>query len=199
MKIIICFIIFLLLVYPHFASYSLPDPALEEWRDFSHTAESGRLVEWLRCRARAMLAGNNCTGRLKAGTPQFYGKLGIFVTLKKGKTVRGCYGAFFHSAPGITDILADYLSGALTRDPRYKPLGLSELEHTEIIITIASQPHAVYDPDSIDTLRYGIALTCGDGAVTVYVPSELRGVQDLRKYYREKECQVSVFEAVTIR
>jgi AMMECR1 domain-containing protein len=199
MKILSGSIVFLLVLFPHFNAFPLSDPALEEWREFSETTDAKRLNEWLRCRARAMLSGSNCSDQLRVGTPQFYGKLGIFVTLKKGKNVRGCYGAFFHSMTDIAEVLSDYLSGAFTRDPRYKPISLSELEYTEIIITIASQPHVVNEPDSIDILRYGIALSCGDAAMTIYVPYELRGVQDLRKYFREKECQISAFEAVTIR
>jgi AMMECR1 domain-containing protein len=199
MKIITFLTLVLLLLFCKTAGVSLPDPALEEWRNFSQTVESRQLVEWLRCLAKAKLSGGICKERLKIATPQFYGKLGIFVTLKKGKNVRGCYGAFFHSTPDIADVLSDYISGALLRDHRYKPIGLSELKQTEIIITIASQPSAVSGPDSIDTLRYGIALSCGDSAMTVYVPYELRSVQDLRKLFREKECQASFFEAVTIR
>jgi AMMECR1 domain-containing protein len=199
MKILIYFIIFLFLIFHQFSAYALSDPALEGWREFSQTAEAKLLTDWLRCRARGILSGNKSGDKLKVSVPQFYGKLGIFVTLKKGNNVRGCYGAFFHSSPDIVEVLSDYLSGALTRDPRYKPLILSELEQTAIIITIASQPRVVDDPDLIDTLRYGIALVCGDGAMTVFVPYELRGVQDLRKYFREKDCQALVFEAVTIR
>jgi AMMECR1 domain-containing protein len=194
----IVIIIFLSTLLPSLTINSMADTALDEWRDFSQTAESKQLIEWLRCHARSILTGSGYCIKPEIKTPQFFGKFGIFITLKNGKSVRGCYGAFFHTNTGIEAVLTDYLAGALTRDPRYKPLRIQELDQTEIIITIAAQPHSV-DPDSVDVLRHGIALTCIDGSTTVYVPYELRGVQDLRKYFSEKECQVSAFDAVTLK
>ncbi len=95
-------------------------------------------------------------------------------------------------------MLADYLSGALTGDHRYAPLDVAELEHTDIIVTITSQPYAVDDPDSVNVLRYGISLSCGADPMMVYVPSEIRNTSYIHKLLKGKECQVSAFRAVTI-
>ena len=179
--------------------FAITEPMLARWEEFSQKPETQELVRWLRCRAYAQLAGTRCGEELKAVPPSFFGRLGIFITLKKGKKVRGCFGAFSHASPDIASVLADYLSGALTRDPRYEPLDAGELGQTDIIISITTQPYAVTDLDSIDALRYGIAVACGDGLAGVYVPAELRDAGRIQKLVKGKECQVSAFRAVTIQ
>ena len=179
---------------------SASEPMLEEWQEFSQNiSKKKQLIDWLKCKARAKMTGADCLEKLTVAAPQYYGKLGIFITLKKGKSVRGCSGAFSHTSTDISAVLSDYLSGSLTRDPRYKPLEISELERTEIILTITSQPYAVADAESVDVLRYGIALTCADGITIVYVPTELRTSQSIQKQLKEKDCQISAFRAVTIK
>jgi AMMECR1 domain-containing protein len=180
-------------------SSSVQDQMLEQWEEFSQKPESKQLIQWLRCQARAKLTGTVCGEQLKATLPSYFGRLGIFITLTKGKKVRGCYGAFSHTCTDIKELLLDYLSGALTRDARYEPLDTGELETTSIILSITSPPQAVTDLDSVDVHRYGISVNCGEGIVSVYVPAEIRSTEFLQKRVMGKECQISAFRAVTIR
>ncbi|MBP7734899.1 MAG: AMMECR1 domain-containing protein [Spirochaetes bacterium] len=122
----------------------------------------------------------------------------MFVTLSKGKKVRGCYGAFSHSITDGESLLSDYLTGALTRDPRYRPLDISELRNTRIIITITSQPFPVNDIGSIDLQYYGVMLQCGNSAA-IYVPAEIKSMQYIEKIMRGSSCQVYGFRAVTLQ
>jgi Uncharacterized conserved protein len=179
-------------------SLAMEDPMLEQWSDFSRKPECIKLVEWLRCQARSRLTGILCENTLNVKTPPFFGRLGIFITLKKGKIVRGCYGAFSHGSADIETLLSDYIAGALTRDPRYKPLDVSELADTDIIMTITTPPSSVHDYKSIDTHRYGIVLICG-GDTSIFVPAEIRNASYIEKITAGKSCQVSAFKAVTIR
>ncbi len=174
------------------------DPLLSEWRDFSGSPECLKLLDWLRCRARAQLTGTACNDRYYGSLPRYFGQLGMFVTLTKGKKVRGCYGAFSHSITDGESLLSDYLTGALTRDPRYQPLDISELRETRIIITITSQPFPVDDPGSIDLRHYGVMLQCGNRA-TIFVPAELKSIHCVEKIMRDHSCQVSGFKAVTLQ
>jgi AMMECR1 domain-containing protein len=179
-------------------SLAVEDPMLEQWAEFSKKTGCGKLSSWLRCQARSRLAGVPCNERLGVSTPPFFGRLGVFITLKKGTRVRGCYGAFSHASADIEALLSDYITGALTRDPRYKPLDISEIEDTEIIMTITTAPSPVDDYASIDTKRYGVVLACGEHTI-IFVPAEIRSVSYLEKAMAGKSCQVSAFKAVTIR
>jgi AMMECR1 domain-containing protein len=180
-------------------SGTIQDQMLAQWEEFSQKPESKQLVKWLRCQARAKLTGTECDEQLKTSLPPYFGRLGVFITLTKGKKVRGCYGAFFHTRTDIKELLLDYLSGAMTRDARYEPLDRGELEATSIILSITSPPQAVTDLDSVDVHRYGISVNCGDGIMSVYVPAEIRSMEFLQKHIKGIECQISAFRTVTIR
>ncbi len=180
-------------------TFSAMDPMLARWEEFSHTPDAKRLLAWLRCHARARLIGGRCGERFETALPPYFGRLGIFITLKKGKKVRGCYGAFSHTGTDIQKVFLDYLSGALTGDARYTPLDAAELETTEIIVSITSPPYAVGDPDSVDLFRYGVSISCGEEPVRAYVPAELMSAAELKSFVRRAACQVSAFRAVTIR
>ena len=180
-------------------TYPVQDPMLSQWEEFSHRPESKQLLLWLRCHAKARLAGARCGERLKVIMPAYFGRLGIFITLKKGRKVRGCYGAFSHASTDIEKVFLDYLSGALMGDVRYEPLDAVELDTADIIVSITSPAYAVADLDSVDAFRYGISVACGEEPVRVYVPAELRSTAVLRNLVKGKECQISAFRAITLR
>jgi AMMECR1 domain-containing protein len=179
-------------------SFAVEDPMLEQWAEFSKKPECGKLSSWLRCQARSRVTGMPCREALGVTPPPFFGKLGIFITLKKGTKVRGCYGAFFHGSADIEALLSDYIAGALTRDPRYKSLDVSEIEDTDIIMTITTAPFPVDDYRLIDTSRFGIVLVCGE-QTAIFVPAEIRSASYIEKAMAGKSCQVSAFKGVTIR
>jgi AMMECR1 domain-containing protein len=191
-----CAILLAVLAFPQ-ESRPVEDPLLSEWSDFSGKPECKKLLQWLRCQAKARLTGTMCGTRFDAVTPGYFGSLGMFVTLKKGNRVRGCFGAFSHSGIDAGSLLSDYLAGALTRDPRYHPLDISELNETRIIVTITSQPYPVNDISSIDILHYGIALQCGNENI-VFVPAEIKNTLYIEKTMKDSICQISIFRAVTL-
>lgn len=174
-------------------------PALSQWSDFSKKTESKKLSGWLRCRALAHMTGSVCSERLDIRVPPYFGSLGLFVTLKKGRDVRGCYGAFSHSSADISTVLHDYLVGAMTRDPRHQPLDISELMRTEIILTVTSAPHSVSELDSVDLHRSGVMIVCAGGETSVFVPAEIRNTASIERCISNRICQIYVFAAVTIR
>jgi hypothetical protein len=193
----------LCLILIAFAAYPgevrpVEDPLLSEWQDFSGTPDCLKLLEWLRCRARAQLTGTPCSGRFHGSVPRYFGQLGMFVTLTKGNKVRGCYGAFSHSITDAESLLSDYLAGALTRDPRHKPLDIAELRDTRIIITVTSQPYPINDPGAMDLQHHGVMLQCGNSA-TIYVPAEIKSIRYIEKNIQGNSCQVSGFRAVTLQ
>jgi AMMECR1 domain-containing protein len=179
-------------------SFTTEEPLLSQWNEFSKKPESKRLVQWMRRQAQSRLVGTRCEERLMVKAPAFFGKLGIFITLQKKKKVRGCFGSFSHGTADIELLLKDYLTGALTRDPRHAPLDISEFADTEIIITVTSAPFAIDDPRSVDLRHCGIVLACG-GEDAVFVPAEIRSHSYIDRIITGKTCQFSAFDAVTIR
>jgi AMMECR1 domain-containing protein len=181
------------------ALHSREDQALERWSEFSKKAECRKLMAWLRCMMRTRLTGTKGCGYPDIETPPFFGSRGMFITLKRGIRIRGCYGAFSHAMTDVRGLLSDYLTGALTRDPRYAPLDASELADTEIILTVATMPSPVSDVGAMDMSRYGVLLVCNGEETAVFVPAEIRAASYIERFMRGKSCQVSAFRAITIR
>jgi AMMECR1 domain-containing protein len=175
-----------------------PDP-LKQWRAFSLTENKSVLMKWLRDSARSFYLKQRGFPPLTVTPPQVYGRSGLFITLMKNGKVRGCFGAFDHSEPDISLMLRDYLKGALSYDPRYKPLERHELEDTEIIVTVASYPEHVESLNKVDISRFGVLIECDGSEATVIVPAEFRTASRLNWNNRYNNCRISSFRAVTVR
>ena len=176
---------------------SSSDP-LEEWRLFSLSKDKPVLMEWLRSNALSIQKKGNEFTPPAIKPPHVYGRAGLFITLIKNGKVRGCFGAFDHGEPDIFLMLRDYLKGALSYDPRYKPLELHELEDAQIIVTVASYPEQAESLNKVDISHFGVLIECDDTS-TVIVPAEFRTASRLNWNNRYTNCRISSFRAVTIR
>ncbi len=179
-------------------AWSSGDP-VEQWTEFSRSQEKIIFMKWLRENAVSIQKKEKNYEPLPVELPAVHGRSGLFITLMKKGKVRGCFGAFDHSEPDITLMLREYLKGALSYDPRYKPLERHELEATEIIVTVASFPEQVEGLNKVDISRFGVLIECDDSAATVIVPAEFRTASRLNWNNRYTNCRISRFRAVTIR
>jgi len=185
----------LLLPFP----YAGAEDYLGEWRRFSRR-EGNRLITWIETEAKKIMDGSQRPVDFPGPVPRFYGRVGIFVTLIAGGKVRGCFGAFHHRDYRFSSIMRRYLEGALRSDPRYRPLGIEELDDCEFVVTIASAPAAIVSIDTLDLERYGVLYRYSDGSSGVIVPAEVRTVDYLKRRAERKEVlSRSCFRAVTIR
>jgi AMMECR1 domain-containing protein len=157
-------------------------------------------LSWLRQEGRMMLAGERgvkepCPVRL----PEFYGSLGLFVTLLHEGSPRGCYGSFQHSSPDTAAVLRSCLWGALRYDPRVIPMALEEFGDARIIVTIAGSPVPVASIDQVNIQEFGLMIVAHDGRRMIFVPAEIRTHEYLHRLcgpgpYRS----VYAFRAVTL-
>lgn len=88
-----------------------------------------------------------------------------FVTLTQAGQLRGCIGSLQARRSLLADVKANAVAAAL-QDPRFAPLGMAELPHTEIEVSVLSpmQPLAFTDEaDALARLRPGV-----DGVVFEY-------------------------------
>lgn len=81
-----------------------------------------------------------------------------FVTLTQWGQLRGCIGTLEARRPLLADVKANAVAAAL-RDPRFAPLAVTELEHTEIEVSLLSPMQAMHfdnEADALAQLRPGI-------------------------------------------
>ena len=172
---------------------------LERWAEFSRSTDAGKLAAWLHCSMTARLGGPSRCAQ-PGVLPPFSGDIGIFVTIMSGRSVRGCYGAFHHSARDFLSAAGDYLRNAMVNDPRHEPVGPGEEAVLRVIVTVAGRPFPVEDIESVDLARFGVMISMDDGTSAVFVPAELITAASIyRVVKRESIVQYHAFRAVTIR
>lgn len=94
-----------------------------------------------------------------------------FVTLTLFGALRGCIGTIAKCFPLAQDV-AIRASAAATRDPRFKPVQVDELEKLDIEISVLSdlQPLTYQDPKSLPSLLNvgvdGVIIHCGHKRAT---------------------------------
>ena len=184
-----------------FINPSYSAQSLKEWRDFIESGKSSQLIKWLKEYALNELrrTKRDVLQTLNIKTPKFYGRLGIFVTIKKDGKVRGCYGSFNPSSHDIYMVLGDYLKNALRSDFRYKPISLEELPSADIIITITSQPYPINDLNTVDISHYGVMIKSEDHMPVVFVPSEIKTHSYMKSIIkRYNNPNLFVFKSLTI-
>ena len=88
--------------------------------------------------------------------PEFRGKAGVFVSLKKKGQLRGCIGTTEATAANIPrEIMQNTISAGI-RDPRFPPVGAHELEELSYSVDILGEPEEVQGLEDLDPAAYGV-------------------------------------------
>lgn len=140
-------------------------------------------------------------------TPRY----GAFVSLHKGRELRGCIGTCFprHS---LYATVIEMTEAAASRDHRVRPISESELSDIHIDISVLSPLEAVADPLSLEIGKHGLHVTRGEkrGVLLPQVASEYGW--DIRTFlceaclkaglaknaWQTRETKVSSFTALVI-
>ena len=130
--------------------------------------EKRRLLEIARRTIRAVVGGGaGGGGEEPGGAPDFEvpdGALlvprGAFVTLHKGRTLRGCIGVFDPGTP-LWETVREMALSAATKDPRFRPLTAGEMEEVDIEISALTPLERTADAAQIEVGRHGIYIIKG--------------------------------------
>ena len=131
-------------------------------------------------------------------------KAGVFVSLYKFDTLRGCIGTILPTTNTIAEeIINNSLSAALN-DYRFPPLTNEELKWLNISVYILKEPEPISSLDMLDVHKYGIIVTHGLKR-GVLLP-DLDGVDTIKKQIaiaKEKasikpneDCKIERFEVI---
>lgn len=86
---------------------------------------------------------------------------GVFVSLHKHGTLRGCIGTIEPRSPNVAQEIIQNAISAATQDPRFPPVQPSELDDLEISVDILSSPEPVESITELDPKRYGVIMQSG--------------------------------------
>lgn len=140
-------------------------------------------------------------------TPEMMQRAGVFVSLHKSGTLRGCIGTIEPVEPNVAQEIIRNAISAATRDPRFPPVREDELDDLEISTDVLGEPEPIESLDQLDPQRYGVIVEKGfhrglllpnlDGVDTVQDQLSIA----LRKAYinPHEEYRILRFEVVRYR
>ena len=82
---------------------------------------------------------------------------GLFVTLRKGRDLRGCIGTVQRQA-SVEAALRHLTVSAAAEDPRFPPVSRDELPQLTISLSLLTPPEPIDDPESIVVGRDGLII-----------------------------------------
>lgn len=86
---------------------------------------------------------------------------GVFVTLKKHGSLRGCIGTIQATRESVEyEIIQNAVSAGL-KDPRFQPVKESELDELEYSVDILSEAESISTIDELDIDKYGVIVSKG--------------------------------------
>lgn len=98
---------------------------------------------------------------------------GVFVTLVKNGSVRGCFGSMEPRGRTLEQLTVEAAMGAARFDVRSKPLRQSEVASVQVIVSIVGPTVPVVDISEVDAKRQGLLVRSGDRA-SVLLPGEAK-------------------------
>ncbi len=97
-----------------------------------------------------------------ANTPaEFLRPAGAFVSLKMGGRLRGCIGTFLPTKETLAQEIIQNAVGSATRDRRFAPVTLAELDDVVFSVDILSPPESVSGVRELDCKKYGVIVRAG--------------------------------------
>ena len=94
-------------------------------------------------------------------TPEMKQKKGVFVSLHKGKNLRGCIGTFMPIRKNVAEEIIYNAIAACSEDPRFYPVTPEELPYIEYSVDVLEHPEEVKDISELDPKVYGVIVEKG--------------------------------------
>ena len=86
---------------------------------------------------------------------------GAFVSLHAHDQLRGCIGTTGPTTENVAWEIVQNAVSACSRDPRFPPVTVAELDSLEYSVDVLGQPEAIASPDHLDVKKYGVIVSCG--------------------------------------
>ena len=104
---------------------------------------------------------------------------GAFVSLHPHGRLRGCIGTTGPTTGSVAWEIVQNAVSACSRDPRFIPVGVEELDSLEYGVDVLGQPEPISSPAELDVKKYGVIVSCG-GRRGLLLP-DLEGVDTVEQ------------------
>jgi len=94
-------------------------------------------------------------------TPEMKERAGVFVSIHKHGSLRGCIGTFNPQQSNVAqEIITNAISSA-TRDPRFQSVTADELQDLSYSVDVLTAPELIESKDQLDPKKYGVIVEAG--------------------------------------
>ena len=93
--------------------------------------------------------------------PEMKERAGVFVSIHKHGELRGCIGTFEPTKDNVAEEVITNAISSATKDPRFPPVAVSELDDLEYSVDILTEPEPVKDMGQLDPKKYGVIVESG--------------------------------------
>ena len=88
-------------------------------------------------------------------------RAGAFVSLHKDGNLRGCIGTILATRDSLAEEILTNAISACSRDPRFDPVTVDELDDLEYSVDVLGEPERIFDVKQLDVKRYGVIVENG--------------------------------------
>ncbi len=107
-------------------------------------------------------------------------KAGVFVSIYRGKELRGCVGTYLPTEPNIAEEIISNAIAAATRDYRFSRITPDELVELSYSVYILEEPRQIKNLKELDPQKYGILIKSETGKTGLLLP-DLEGIDTVEK------------------
>ena len=109
-------------------------------------------------------------------------RAGAFVSLHKDGALRGCIGTIAPTTDSIAQEILQNAISACSRDPRFSPVEVEEIDDIEYSVDILSEAERVFSLEDLDVKKYGVIVE-SKGRRGLLLP-DLEGVDTVEEQVR---------------
>ena len=88
-------------------------------------------------------------------------RAGAFVSLHKDGNLRGCIGTIMATQNTLAEEILTNAISACSRDPRFEPVTVDELDDLEYSVDVLGEPERIFDVKALDVRKYGVIVENG--------------------------------------
>ena len=106
-------------------------------------------------------------------------RAGAFVSLHKDGELRGCIGTILPTTGSVAEEILQNAISACSRDPRFSPVEVSELDEIVYSVDVLGEPERIFDTKDLDVKKFGVIVENG-GRRGVLLP-DLEGIDTVEQ------------------
>ena len=88
-------------------------------------------------------------------------RAGAFVSLHKDGELRGCIGTILPTTSNIAEEILQNAISACSRDPRFSPVEISELDDIVYSVDVLGEPERIFDTKDLNPKKFGVIVENG--------------------------------------